>query len=111
MIKLILLKKYKAYHATMYRFRSTFSKRESKLSKLDLKENNLVENAEKVGAVLKAELEGLAKKHAMIGQVRGRGLLLALELVENRDDRTPFASAKDAAQTLTDIAFNEGIII
>lgn len=74
-------------------------------------DNNLPEKAEKTGALLKKELESLADKHSMIGQVRGRGLLLALELVEKPEDRSPFPARKDAAQTLTDIAFREGLII
>jgi len=63
------------------------------------------------GAVLKAGLDSLADKYAFIGQVRGKGLLLGLELVEEKNTRRPFAASRQIAQRLTDLAFNEGLII
>jgi adenosylmethionine-8-amino-7-oxononanoate aminotransferase len=51
-----------------------------------LKEN-LVENAAQVGAYLKSELEKLMSTHPLIGDVRGRGLMLAVELVKDRQSK------------------------
>jgi adenosylmethionine-8-amino-7-oxononanoate aminotransferase len=76
-----------------------------------IEEQNLVANAEAMGNLLKKELEDLSRRYPMIGQVRGRGLLLALELVENPDSGKPFPASVDASQLLTDIAFKEGLII
>ncbi|MGH7421627.1 MAG: aspartate aminotransferase family protein, partial [Candidatus Rokuibacteriota bacterium] len=53
-----------------------------------LKED-LVEHAHRVGAVMLTELERLKEKYRTVGEVRGRGLLLGLELVEDRQTRKP----------------------
>jgi 4-aminobutyrate aminotransferase-like enzyme len=53
--------------------------------------NRLRENAAECGAYLRAGLETLAEKFAEIGEVRGMGLMQALELVEDRNTREPSA--------------------
>jgi adenosylmethionine-8-amino-7-oxononanoate aminotransferase len=74
-------------------------------------EENLAENAARVGKHLKAGLQHLAQKHPMIGDVRGKGLLLGLELVAQPETRTPFPVSANAAQLLTDEAYEQGLII
>ncbi len=49
----------------------------------------LQENARTVGAALKARLSELQDRYEVIGDVRGRGLMLAIELVKNRSTREP----------------------
>jgi 4-aminobutyrate aminotransferase-like enzyme len=44
----------------------------------------LVENSERVGAVLLAELRRLQEKYEFVGDVRGTGLLIGLDLVKDR---------------------------
>jgi alanine-glyoxylate transaminase/(R)-3-amino-2-methylpropionate-pyruvate transaminase len=55
----------------------------------------LVENAATTGALLKSGLEALKSRHAIVGDVRGRGLMLGMELVRDEPggDRTPHADA------------------
>ena len=72
---------------------------------------DLCNHAGKTGGILKAGLDSLAEKNPIIGQVRGKGLLWALELVEDRITRQPFAAPLQVAQLLTDLAFKEGLII
>jgi 4-aminobutyrate aminotransferase len=57
-------------------------------------DEHLVENAAARGAQFLAGLKGLARKHQAIGDVRGLGLMLALEFVQPgvRDGRTPDAN-------------------
>lgn len=71
----------------------------------------LVQNSETVGVYAKECLQKLAEKHAMIGDVRGTGLLLALELVMEPETRKPFPAALGAGQALVDKAMKEGLII
>jgi 4-aminobutyrate aminotransferase-like enzyme len=49
-----------------------------------IEEDRLMENAAVVGAYLREGLEGLKEKHASIGDVRGMGLMQAIELVKDR---------------------------
>ncbi len=58
-----------------------------------IEEQNLLQNTEDVGAYLKGKLLELKDKHAIIGDVRGMGLLLALELVEDRVTKAPASAA------------------
>ena len=63
-----------------------------------MKEEKVVENAATIGnEVLRPGLEALAEKHAIIGNVRGRGLFQALELVSSRERKTPLTAADMAA--------------
>ena len=58
-----------------------------------IEENNLRVNTAEVGAYLREKLMELQGKHAIIGEVRGMGLLLAIELVQDRNTKAP-ASAE-----------------
>jgi len=61
---------------------------------LDLIEGeNLLANAAETGAYLRGKLEELQTKHALIGDVRGMGLMQAIELVEDRQTKAPAARA------------------
>lgn len=63
-----------------------------------MKDEKVVENAATVGdGVLRAGLASLAQKHVLIGDVRGRGMFQALELVTDRVAKTPVAAADMAA--------------
>jgi adenosylmethionine-8-amino-7-oxononanoate aminotransferase len=74
-------------------------------------QENLARNAAHIGSLLKAELEDLARRYPMIGEVRGLGLLLALELVEDPVRRRPFPPAMKMAQALAEAAYEEGLIV
>jgi 4-aminobutyrate aminotransferase-like enzyme len=58
-----------------------------------IEEQNLLRNTEEVGAYLMDGLLELKARHRLIGDVRGKGLLLALELVEDRRTKAPAAAA------------------
>ena len=58
-----------------------------------IEEQNLLSNAADVGQYLREKLEELKRKHTIIGDVRGMGLLQALELVEDRETKAPAAAA------------------
>jgi len=71
----------------------------------------LVENAATIGERLKHRLKDLMVKHEFIGDVRGKGLLLAFELVSDRKTMTPLPVALNAYNRLVDIAYDNGLII
>jgi 4-aminobutyrate aminotransferase len=58
-----------------------------------IEEQNLLANTEEVGAYLMNGLLELKAKHPLIGDVRGKGLLVALELVEDRKTKAPATAA------------------
>ena len=57
-------------------------------------DSRLDEHAAKVGAHMLAALHKLAARHEVIGEVRGRGLLVAIELVADKKTRAPLAKAQ-----------------
>ncbi|MBI4514675.1 MAG: aspartate aminotransferase family protein [Deltaproteobacteria bacterium] len=56
-------------------------------------EEQLIDNAARVGAVLLDELRGLQEKYEFIGDVRGAGLLIGMDLVKNRTTKEPLSRA------------------
>lgn len=74
-------------------------------------DDHLVENSAEMGKLLLKGLQALADRHAIIGEVRGRGLLTALEFVQDRESRTPFANEHQVFNLVTQQAFARGLII
>ena len=58
-----------------------------------IEDEQLVENSRVVGAYFLNRLKGLEEKYSFIGQARGRGLFLALELVKDKKTKEPFSKA------------------
>jgi 4-aminobutyrate aminotransferase len=71
-----------------------------------IEDENLVENARKVGDMALARLNEMKKRHALIGDVRGRGFLLGIDLVTDRASKAP---AKLAAETVMYAALERGL--
>ncbi|MGH7459898.1 MAG: aminotransferase class III-fold pyridoxal phosphate-dependent enzyme, partial [Longimicrobiales bacterium] len=73
-----------------------------------IEQEGLQENARQVGQRLLAGLRELSERHAIIGDVRGIGLYLGVELVSDRDARTP---AGDCASYVANRMREQGILI
>jgi 4-aminobutyrate aminotransferase-like enzyme len=73
-----------------------------------IEDQNLLANCANTGAYLRAGLQDLQQKHEHIGDVRGMGLLQAIELVEDRKTKAP-AAAETAA--IMEAARENGLLI
>jgi alanine-glyoxylate transaminase/(R)-3-amino-2-methylpropionate-pyruvate transaminase len=73
-----------------------------------IEEESLQENARIMGARLKAGLRDLQTRHPLVGDVRGMGLMLGLELVEDRETKVP---AKAAALDVLEAARDLGLLL
>ncbi|MBI4593796.1 MAG: aminotransferase class III-fold pyridoxal phosphate-dependent enzyme, partial [Candidatus Rokubacteria bacterium] len=72
-----------------------------------LKEN-LVKNAERVGTVMLERLETLQEKYRCIGDVRGKGLMLGIELVRDRVTKEPIA--REVTRALYEECLRRGLV-
>jgi putrescine---pyruvate transaminase len=72
-------------------------------------EANLAGNAKEVGSYLISRLKGLQDKYEMIGEVRGVGLMMSLDLVSDRSTKAP--AAKELMGPLADHAWEAGVMI
>jgi 4-aminobutyrate aminotransferase-like enzyme len=57
-----------------------------------IEDEGLTGNAADVGSYLRQGLQTLAERHALIGDIRGAGLLIGIEFVEEQDSRAPAAA-------------------
>jgi 4-aminobutyrate aminotransferase-like enzyme len=73
-----------------------------------IEEENLRENTYVVGGYFRKRLEELQEKHKLIGDVRGMGMMQALELVKDRKTKEP---APEAASQLLERARDNGLLI
>ena len=71
-------------------------------------EDGIQANATRIGGKLKAGFEVLAQKHDLIGDVRGLGLMLGIELVKDRGTKEP---AKEACMRVFETCRDIGILI
>ncbi|NHV25422.1 aspartate aminotransferase family protein [Burkholderia sp. D-99] len=76
-----------------------------------IEREGLVEHAAETGDYLRGLLDSLATRHDFIGDVRGRGFLLALEYVAERDTKTPFDPALRFGEQVTRAAREQGVIV
>jgi 4-aminobutyrate aminotransferase len=78
------------------------------LKTIELLEGGLVSNSADVGAYLKAGLERLQQKHDCIGDVRGLGMMIGVEFVEDRASLKPAPDLRDRIEVA---CFERGLII
>jgi len=76
-----------------------------------IEQHDLTGNAARMGDKLAARLDGLMQRYPLIGDVRGKGLLTAFELMADRAGKAPLPAAWNAHSRLVDIAYDNGLII
>ncbi|MEX0645556.1 MAG: aminotransferase class III-fold pyridoxal phosphate-dependent enzyme, partial [Parvularculaceae bacterium] len=77
----------------------------------EILERGLMENAARMGDILKERLNEWMERFPFIGDVRGKGLLLAFELVADRETMKPLPREMNAFQRLVDLAYERKLII
>ena len=73
-----------------------------------IKEERLLENATRQGAYLMKRLKEMQQKYQIIGEVRGKGLMIGVELVKDRKTKEP---AAEEATEVTNKCFRRGLAL
>jgi 4-aminobutyrate aminotransferase-like enzyme len=71
-----------------------------------IEEEGLQENARQIGALLKEGLEGLAREHACLGQVRGAGLFIGVDVIAESG-----AADSETARRIVNLLREESMLI
>jgi adenosylmethionine-8-amino-7-oxononanoate aminotransferase len=75
-----------------------------------MKAHGLIERCARMGHVLHEQLSGLLD-HPNVGDVRGRGLLAGIELVEDKEARSPFDRRLRLAESVAEVAQAAGLVV
>jgi 4-aminobutyrate aminotransferase len=78
------------------------------LATIKLLKDSLIKNAATVGDHLMAGLKDLQKRHPLIGDVRGKGLMIGIELVRNRQTKERATTERDV---IVDKMFAKGVLV
>jgi len=73
-----------------------------------IQDEGLIENASRIGSYLKNELEKIKDNFDFLGDIRGPGLFIGLDIVDNKEDKNP---DKDKAVELVEMLKTKGILI
>ncbi len=73
-----------------------------------LKSEKLADNATKVGGYLLKRLRELAEKHELVGDVRGKGLMIGVEFVKDKRTKEP---AREERDRVLEEAFKHGLVL
>jgi 4-aminobutyrate aminotransferase len=80
----------------------------SALATIEILKREGIANAARVGAVMMERLKGWKHSHPTVGDVRGRGLMIGIELVKDKATREPAAAQRNRVETL---AFERGLMV
>lgn len=78
------------------------------LTTLDLIENGLMQNAHTQGQLLKSKLNDLAERYDCLGEVRGLGLMVGVEIITSKSGKEKNGALRDK---IVDACFEHGLLI
>jgi len=78
------------------------------LATIDLIENGFMQNAKEVGEYAMDALEEIKSRHPSIGEVRGKGLMIGVEFVKDRERKAP---AKDLTDRVVALGYERGLLM
>ena len=73
-----------------------------------MKRDNFTEKSQRIGKIIQKRFKEMQEKYLLIGDVRGRGAMMAMELVKNRITKIP---AKEETKAIINEAYNNGLIL
>lgn len=76
-----------------------------------IKDQELVERSAKMGKVFLQKLKSSLGDMPMVGDIRGIGMLIAIEFVKDKDTREPFDPSLQVCQRITDYCFKHNVIV
>jgi adenosylmethionine-8-amino-7-oxononanoate aminotransferase len=76
-----------------------------------LEKNEIIKNVEQISTYLWNELEQLKSKFSFIGDLRGKGLLIGMEFVEDRTNKKPFPRNENVTQKIIGIVKEKGLLL
>ena len=76
-----------------------------------IRDRGLVPRVARMGEVLDSRLRAAFGQHAHVGDIRGRGLFRAIELVEDRETKAPFDPARKLAAQIKAAAMDAGLVV
>ena len=76
-----------------------------------IERDKCVANAAEKGRLLLSKISELSKKHHIIGDVRGKGLMIGVELVKDRETKEPFVRSANIKGKITNSCLDEGLVI
>jgi 4-aminobutyrate aminotransferase-like enzyme len=74
-------------------------------------ERNMMANAQAMGARLRERLEAVKAKSALLGDIRGKGLLMAIEIVVDKEAKTPPPAELQAVYRIIELGLERGIAL
>ena len=78
------------------------------LATMDILQREAIANAARVGGKIMKRLEGWKQTHPSVGDVRGRGLMIGIELVKDKATREPAGALRNHVEEL---AFERGLMV
>jgi 4-aminobutyrate aminotransferase len=78
------------------------------LATIRLLEDQYIRNAQRMGAYLFGRIAAWTNQYAIVGDVRGQGLMIGIEIVRNRSTKERAGDLRDA---IVDLAFKKGLLV
>ena len=78
------------------------------LATIELLENGFMQNAKEVGEYAMDALEEIKARHTSIGEVRGKGLMIGVEFVADRETKEP---AKELSDRIVNLGYERGLLM
>jgi L-2,4-diaminobutyrate transaminase len=75
-----------------------------------MEKDGWADRAKTLGGEFQAELRNRFANHPLVGEIRGEGLIAGVELVANKENKTPFAPTDGVGARLHQLAKKEGLI-